>query len=1309
MLNDPLDHPFFSWPRTLLSYPIVFQHPIDLNRLTLTRTDTNEPLPIQFSDIIASNGTVTSATLHFFSDLPSGARREFVLTASNTAVLTPPQVHESIEANTIILDSGAVRVRIPATQAITGTAPGPILQLSRNTTWIGSSTLSINNDTITRITTTRKESGPLFINYEISYDTAAGSRYIANVQAVGGLDFVRFTENMEAVKPGVRGTFTSRWSGFHPTNRQAPNHPFPLPNHIAPYDSYNWEAIGAPFPPHTAPLPEGELPFALGIYQSWTAFHNTTSACFWDKHSNDALGIFIDKVSDWQDHTYANHVESDLLLVRYFHREGVLSWQWPIVPGTRSTCIAFYDHDKDKQAMHQLEAASKSVEKDGIKYEVQMAATSHAMQLQNVYGTLDLNRIKDWVLEYSDDARHPPVIFSTGQAKDAADIHARVLSSPFVCTLPIYGPRENGGGGDIPGRGIVNFSPVPSRQVTAWWVDGFNRFRASMTPQQRRQLTAMYLFIAYVCMSDDFMPITPMLAGHPNFLADVKAVPACMSFLFPDHPMAATWADHWQKCVQLNTHYNTRPTVESWNATGGRWTENLGTYVWAFLRPSLHADFLLRHFDNRERFLTPELAQMAGWIVNALSAPFMGETKAALDELEVLDRGHSWGVVTPGMSPQRVHPPQGAHSERRIPPRSLWYLGTCLQRYAPLAAEHAMWAARPINQDMETRPNDPVYPWNIMYPGPDNLGTNPHLRSSKYTGYGITMRAAVGTPDEVSVHLQQIDQGPNYRWGNTAEGGCGVIYYFAAGKSYSFNGTEDVGDRDDQDTDFSTNFGAYKEGIFRSIGMNVLSRPFYNLGCAQFAELVPREAPAPYSTPEYLSRSILLAGHDYFIVYDAVMNYTIDHRFSWFTRNGSELPTIKLLRGWTGSRESQRTEIKTSETTGVWFDGLGDSMALISHRMDIEAEPTKFGCHVHAPGIDDLVFRNPDPIHYAKDDIAFEGTSGIIRKRADRTEFALFHGTRLSIAGLTFTTEDTDLGISGSIIAAQPLGGEYFAPNPTVLTITTPSPDAKTIFYIDGEAARAQSNSSATIVQLTAGQHRWELTSDLPVPVAPRVLRTENHSGGAAVILASAASATSYHLELSKDSGNSWIPAASSANPRIDLNGLPNNTKIHIRAMASNAKHTSAPCDEYPLYVTSHPPPTPDGLRVDLFDGSATITWGEILGASQYRLYVRSPGEHNFRVLYQGLDRSYTDKHPSIRRPDTIPGETTSTPHPNVIEYCVTAINANGESPRSYIANTDPASWINWNPRPGEPFRREWNFPADEPPSPSEWPRYYPR
>ena len=57
--------------------------------------------------------------------------------------------------------------------------------------------------------------------------------------------------------------------------------------------------------------------------------------------------------------------------------------------------------------------------------------------------------------------------------------------------------------------------------------------------------------------------------------------------------------------MEINTRYSTRPDVKTWDAHGGRWTENLGTYVWAYLRPSLRTDFLLGKYDSVERFIKP--------------------------------------------------------------------------------------------------------------------------------------------------------------------------------------------------------------------------------------------------------------------------------------------------------------------------------------------------------------------------------------------------------------------------------------------------------------------------------------------------------------------------------------------------------------------------------------------------------------------------------------------------------------------------------------------------------------------------------
>jgi hypothetical protein len=1295
VLEDMLEHPFYWWPRSLLGYRIEFRQGVSLDRLRLNWVDTGDGIPIQFSEVVEEHGVVRSGVLHFFSDLPSGGRREFLLTGTGTSTSGTTLVTEVVEGATIVLDTGDMKVRLPGTQDVRGSAPGPILQVSRGGAWAGSSTLTMTGETVTRITSTRVASGPLFIRYELVYEMSRGSRYVARIEARAGMEFVQLVEDMEGLRPGVRGLMEMRWDGFGVTHRQAPNHPFPLPTSAKKYEAYAWEPVGQRWPPQPGELVDGEIPFTLGIYEPWAAYRIGTFANFWDERSGDALGVFIDKAGEWQDHEYAVEVSGPTLQVRYRYRDGKLAWEWPLARGRRSVCVAFYDHAKDIEAMHRSEQAWAGVKQDGVVYKVAPAFSSHTLFLQNRYGSIDLNVVKDWVLGYAKGARQAKVIFAEGAVATASDLEVRVMTSSYACTLPSSGTRQNGG-----------FGPVPARQVSGWWIDGFNRLAETMTERQRRRLTAMYLLMAYVHAGEDYMPLIPMVSGHPNFLADVRSVPPAMSFLFPDHPMAHAWADMWEKCVQLNTHYNTRPAVRAWDAWGGRWTENIGTYVWAFLRPALRADFLLRQYNGVETFATAELAEMCSWLVGSLSAPFDGETEEAMRDLDA-GVGHQWGLVEPGKGPRRVYPPQGAHAERHLPPASLWYLGTCLERFAPLVAEYAMWAAPPANEDFETSPGG-VNAWRVMDPAKDRRGTNPRLESRKYTGYGIVLRAAVDTRDEVSIHLQQIDEGPNYRWGRAAEGGCGVLYFFAAGKAYGFNGQEDVGDRDDPDTEFCTNFGVFKEGTFRSIGQNVLSRPFYNLGVGQYAEVVPRTDATAYAAPEYVGRSVMLAGYDYFVLYDQVLHGLVAHRLSWFVRRGSELPEIKLVRGGSSNRQLQRTEVQTAATTGVWFDGSGDSMALVSHRKDLEVKATSFGCRVNGADVDDLVFRNPEAVRFGEGEALFAGTAGMIRRRETGVEFCMFHGTAIGCGGLELRTVDAELGIGGSVDVSGIVRGRYYAPVACSMAIGGALMSAKMAFCIDGEVQAARAAKGSMVVALSAGQHEWELTEGLPFPVAPRIIRTENRAGGARVIVGAVAGAVSYRLELSRDDGLSWTAGEVQVGTELAVRGLGRGEKVHVRAVALNEKRESAPGREYPLYVSDEAPAPPDGLRVELAEGAATVSWGEVLGVAEYRLYARPADGREFHLIYKGLDRVYVDRRPGIRASGAAPDWTRTTAQ-GVVEYCVSSVNGNGEGVRSRLADTDAGSWRNWEPRPGERFRRVHSYPADAPELPGELARYYPR
>ena len=76
--------------------------------------------------------------------------------------------------------------------------------------------------------------------------------------------------------------------------------------------------------------------------------------------------------------------------------------------------------------------------------------------------------------------------------------------------------------------------------------------RAGMDEARRRRLTAALLFLAYVHMDDDYMPVVPMLGGHPNFLADVKsALAAAVCAALEDAGYSTEQASDGQQALAL--------------------------------------------------------------------------------------------------------------------------------------------------------------------------------------------------------------------------------------------------------------------------------------------------------------------------------------------------------------------------------------------------------------------------------------------------------------------------------------------------------------------------------------------------------------------------------------------------------------------------------------------------------------------------------------------------------------------------------------------------------------------------------------
>jgi hypothetical protein len=957
------------------------------------------------------------------------------------------------------------------------------------------------------------------------------------------------------------------------------------------------------------------------------------TAAFWqEKQQAVTIGLFIKEAEKWNDGQYALWGSKEALNVSYHWKNKTLDYSFPLVNGTRSVALAAYAHSKDIDCMNRTKKPLAYID-----------------QLRRYYGWIPLDKTKNWILDYTGDDGAHPKYFNAAHANNKLGINWLEQSLKNMVTSVATGAERNAGP-----------TPVGARVLYESIVPSFDINRAGMSAGQYKKLRAWFLFMNYVFMDESLMPMRTMLSGHPNFLMDIKSVAGLSAFLFPGHPQANQLAQHFEKAIQLNYHYHIRPPVKTWSTQGGRWTENLATYTWAAIRPTLRTNFLLHHFyDGRNRIVQPGISELGNWLLNALTPPMK-------------------------VSGRRGFPPQGAHAQdfKEGPPDLLRILGQELVYYDPLLAEQLFWATDNADKAFEgERELTPVWANILKGPWAGNKGTPAQLRSEKFTGYGIVLRSQFAQPNEMYVHLQQIDEGPNYRWGRA--GGNGVIYYYANGKRYSFNGPEDVGDGPFGDVDRCTNFGVkqaagYRQlGDYRSIGRGDLTAPLYDFGFAQHAAVYG-------NTNTYRSRSILQSGADYIVVFDDVANNNLEGRFSWFTGREDDFPFIHQLAPGVHfsdaniqpSQSSYHKDPAVLPTRGRYYDGKGDFLTIVTHLPGIKTQSTDYGALVQlANGSTEHIFKSDKTIHYQQNNIAFTGTSGIIKiTSAAQYQAALFAGSELGAGDVRIQlADDSAAGISFQTFHAGYTGNFQSTSSQNVRFYYTGKD--KLHFYIDGRPVIAkQVADGAMIVSFAAGKHQWQWSSTAAIPGIPVITGTNNRRGGCIISFTNVPGAIGYDVQISNDNCASWQTAIAGIKDTVaTIEQLTNDTKVHIRAIAKGKDTIGEPSAAYPVYISARPPHCPEGLKAMADGNRVRLHWGRLLGAGGYKLYRKVQSDTTWKLVYSGRETSYIDQLSSK----------------TIYQYTVTAINGNGESSKSPLVDTDPHNFLNWYPPFYDGFRRD--------------------
>ncbi len=1255
LLKDDLNLPAMFWPQTLLEYRVDFtSEAVNLKDLVLIDVTLDKTIQLQLTAVKSAGGKVRTALICFMSDLPSGAKKEFRLIkkadlSGSKENSLPNPISVVLKGKETLIGNGLMKVAIPAPGEYQTLIP-PISNIGNNTQWLGSSKMPANLPFL-KLKVSELSVGPLFVQYLLDYQFKGGKSFELKIRLVAGMDYLETEENMTGFTEADSLSWKIVWTDFRPETRYCPNRPgAPTYKDKKGYESFTWENIGGSdgnpltlkhpdMPYDQKNLPNGLLPFKISPYHNWMTWWNLPSAAFWNEKSGQTVGLFIQEFEKWVDPAYPIWSNKDNLSIHFYYKDGFY-WSFPLVAGKRSIALAIYPHRKDVEVANQTNLPQV-----------------HIDYLRRWYGWISLNKTKDWILD-CESGKPIHQAFFKSQAQEAKfnpkDLMPNLKRT--VNQMADAGERSKGP------------TPVGTRSFYDNITPLFENAESTLSEADYRQARACYLFMTYIFMDETLMPMRNMLSGHPNFLADIKGVPGMAAFLFPDHPQAKEMADHFEKSIALNLRYHTRPDEPSWEAKGGRWTENLGCYTWAFLRPTLKTSFMLHHFyDGKNRMLQPNISIYGNWLLNGLTSPLNSE------------KG------------KRVNPPQGAHSKGLSPSNLMYTLGQELFYYDPILAEHLFWVTSPEDEGFEFKVGRPD-PWDgpakamFNHPG----GTNPHLKSEKYTGYGFNLRKNFDEPDEMYVHLQQIDDGPNYRWGRAAKGGNGLIYYYAGGKRYSHNGMEDVGDAPMGDTERCTNFGVKKEksyrciGDYRSTGRNDLTDPLFDFGFAQFASIQANGEAAP----QYKSRSIMMSGNDYILIFDDVKDNSVEGRLSWFVGTEDDFPIINQLKpGIPGtdaniqpSNSNYHKDNGELITKGRYYDGKGDFLTFVTHKEKLKPVLAGQAYQVAKPDRStEWVLRDDRQLDFDRNGMVFTGTAGIIRQSADKRSFeaALFQGKKIGIPGIVaqflnnpeyagMSIKNTVNGYSGIIQVRQEVN----------LQFSLKTAPAGLVFYLGGrEISLNKAGNNSYTIQVPAGKHQWQWTSAGVIPSAPEISRSVNGPGWCELEWSPVTGATVYSIQKSTNNGTDWSNVADGIqNTKYKLTGLTEGKKIHVRVLAKGKGGTGEPSGDYPVYTANTKPHSPEGLIAVKTDGNVSLSWGQVLGADQYTLYQKVKGASAFKKVYSGSHRIATIKLAA---------------HPEIYEFTVTASNGNGESAKSILADTDDKSILNWYPVPGEIFRRD--------------------
>lgn len=591
-----------AWGPDRVSYRVEFPKGAAVPDGLSLRDRRGNPVAVQLSDTILwpDKKTVRSAVLSFMATLEPDEVGQWTLVHGVVPVAPPRSDLVVVEsADAIELSTSKVAIRLPSgaktfeTPVPAGQLPAPILGVRIGGQWVGRGWWQTERPCV-GYSAKLQAKGPVFARVALQYEFVDKTFYKATIELAAGQDVAVVSEEFNlsegqryempelgGVRPGdtfqyVLPRFASKeqammWDWWCQTHGRVPSpnaYYFSFYAGLQP-DSCEW--AGRMY--HEAAKPgDGGLAYAkdsrvisLNAYLQWGEDESLYFGAYNSKNPGDELAIIALRPSQWLHPDINPHPIKTLVQYVQTNNLWIERRTAPDLYLRAPVCLG-----KRVYGIGVLERKEQTLP-DGKK------AIGSEIMLRHVrLGRLELDTVKDWVLDYTETSKYPRLFVEEGdRAHMAARVKKNLSDHQHLTWVRYYCTGDPKLGAKVIEEAMDGLRAFVHQFATSDYGHMMYAINTGMlahqaeaalsvpeiTPAQRATILRFIAANLYNSLLPDYVP--PREAGFAwgsaNMMSQLRARAALMAALLPNHPEGRKWRSYLTEWLTLYAQSQINP------------------------------------------------------------------------------------------------------------------------------------------------------------------------------------------------------------------------------------------------------------------------------------------------------------------------------------------------------------------------------------------------------------------------------------------------------------------------------------------------------------------------------------------------------------------------------------------------------------------------------------------------------------------------------------------------------------------------------------------------------------------------------